>query len=238
MRVGSLFSGIGGLDLGLERAGMTVVWQSEIDPYACRVLAKHWPDVPNLGDVTTIDWRTVEPVDLICGGFPCQDISTAHTANGGGMGLRGQKSGLWRHYLAAVDALRPAHVLVENVARWQAWVPEVRADLAGLGYASLPVVLHAGSFGAPHRRARCFLVAHADNQSEPARTIHEEVGRMQGLPIRSGYWGLSEPSHLRVDDGSPHRMDRLRACGNAVVPQLTEWIGGFLVAAEQQKAVA
>jgi len=68
LTVGSLCSGIGGLDLGLERAGMRVIWQSEVDPYACRVLAKHWPDVPNLGDVTTIDWSTVERPDVICGG--------------------------------------------------------------------------------------------------------------------------------------------------------------------------
>ena len=77
MRVGSLFSGIGGLELGLERAGMTTIWQSEIDPFASRVLARHWPTVPNLGDITTIDWSTVESPDLICGGFPCQDICLA-----------------------------------------------------------------------------------------------------------------------------------------------------------------
>jgi len=227
--VGSLFSGIGGIDLGLERAGMNIAWQSEIDPFACAVLERRWPDVPNLGDITKIEWSNVPRVDLICGGFPCQDISSAHTA-AERRGLRGQKSGLWRYYRDAVEALRPAYVLVENVAQWKAWVPEVRADLADLGYASLPVVLHAGSFGAPHKRARVFLVADADGNGEPARAVHEEASRLRPVPVRGGDWGHSEPDHVRVDDGLPDRVDRLRALGNAVVPQLAEFIGRCLTA--------
>jgi DNA (cytosine-5)-methyltransferase 1 len=82
LTVGSLFSGIGGIDLGLERAGMTVKWQSEIDPFACKVLKKHWPDIPNLGDIKEIDWSKVEPVDLIAGGYPCQPFSTAGKRQG------------------------------------------------------------------------------------------------------------------------------------------------------------
>src|SRR5690554_2041171 len=102
LTVGSLFSGIGGLDLGLERAGMTVAWQSEIDPYCVRVLAKHWPDVPNLGDITNIDWRNVEPVDLICGGYPCQPFSLASIRRG--------ESGprhLWPRFADALRVVRP-----------------------------------------------------------------------------------------------------------------------------------
>ena len=82
MKFGSLFSGIGGIDLGLERAGMECMWQSEIDPYACRVLAKHCPNVPNLGDVRSVDWSTVERPDLICGGYPCQPFSLAGARRG------------------------------------------------------------------------------------------------------------------------------------------------------------
>lgn len=82
LTVGSLFSGIGGLDLGLERAGMRVIWQSEIDPYACRVLNKHWPDVPNIGDITQVDWSQVVRPDVICGGYPCQPFSTAGKRQG------------------------------------------------------------------------------------------------------------------------------------------------------------
>lgn len=236
MRVGSLFSGIGGLELGLERAGMWTVWQSEIEPFACRVLRRRWPSVPNLGDITAVDWAGVPAVDLVCGGFPCQDISSAHT-NGKRAGLDGAKSGLWREYRRCLTHVRPRFALVENVAQWQAWVPQVRADLADLGYASLPVVLHAGTFGAPHQRARCFVVADSHGDGESVGAIHEEASRLRPLPIRGGYWGQAEPSHLRVDDGVPGGMDRLRACGNAVVPQVAEWLGNQLMSIVAAEAV-
>ena len=82
LSVGSLFSGIGGLDLGLERAGMHVIWQSEIDPYASQVLAKHWPTIPNLGNVKEINWNEVPRPDVICGGYPCQPFSYAGKTQG------------------------------------------------------------------------------------------------------------------------------------------------------------
>ena len=111
MRAGSLFSGIGGFDLGLERAGFTISWQVEIDPYCQRVLAKHWPNVTRYGDITAMDWTTVQPVDLLCGGFPCQDLSFA----GKRAGIDGARSGLWSEYVRAIRHLRPRYVLVENV---------------------------------------------------------------------------------------------------------------------------
>lgn len=114
LAVGSLFSGIGGLELGLERAGMRVVWQVEKDPFCQRVLAKHWPDVRRHDDVTTFppgdgaDWGC----DLICGGFPCQDISPGNA--GKQQGIAGKRSGLWREFARIVGLLRPRYVLVEN----------------------------------------------------------------------------------------------------------------------------
>ena len=112
LTVGSLFSGIGGFDLGLERAGMRVIWQSEIDPYASAVLKKHWPHVPNHGDVRTITADRVERPDVICGGFPCQDISNA----GKRAGIDGERSGLWSEFARIIGDLRPGYVIVENVA--------------------------------------------------------------------------------------------------------------------------
>jgi site-specific DNA-cytosine methylase len=109
---GSLFAGIGGMDLGLERAGLTCRWQVEIDPYCRKVLAKHWPDVPKLEDVRDAGAHNLQPVGLIAGGFPCQDISNA----GKRAGIDGERSGLWSEYARIIRELRPRYVLVENVS--------------------------------------------------------------------------------------------------------------------------
>ena len=159
MKIGSLFSGIGGLELGLERAGCgRTVWQCEIDPYARAVLAKHWPDAIRFEDITKM--HDVPPVDLICGGFPCQNLSSA----GDRRGIHGPKSGLWFAMLRVVGIVRPRFVVVENSGHaWARWVPVVRAGLAEIGYASVPVQVRADQVGAWHRRSRAFVVAYADS---------------------------------------------------------------------------
>lgn len=155
LTIGSLFSGIGGLELGLERAGLgPVVWQVERDAWCRGVLARHWPDARRFEDVT--DFREVPHVDLICGGFPCQDISVAGT----GAGLAGQRSGLWREYARIVRMVRPRFVVVENVsALLGRGLGEVLGDLAASGYDALWDCLPAAAVGAPHRRDRVFVVA-------------------------------------------------------------------------------
>src|ERR1700678_1941479 len=110
---GSLFSGIGGFDLGFERAGIKNVWQVEIDPYCQRVLAKQFPDAERFDDVRTVGRHNLKPVDIISGGFPCQDISTAGKRAGIAEGTR---SGLWSEYARIIGELRPRFVVVENVA--------------------------------------------------------------------------------------------------------------------------
>ena len=232
LTVGSLFSGIGGLDLGLERAGMEIIWHSEIDPYACRVLAKHWPSVPNLGDITTIDWTDVERPELLCGGFPCQDISIA----GSGAGLEGEHSGLWAEFARAVRELRPRYVLVENSPALPVrGLGAVLADLAVLGYDAEWDCLPAASVGAPHLRARTWLLAY------PAgfRDGMEEEPLLAGWPCPvDGGWWASEPGLVRVADGLPARVDRLRTLGNAVVPQVAEVIGRRIMLAAGVDEVA
>lgn len=232
---GCLFSGIGGLDHGLERAGWTVIWQSEVKPAACRVLERHWPYVPNLGDITKIDWSTVVRPTLLCGGFPCHDLSHAHT-NGKRKGLDGPKSGLWRYFRDAIEALEPRWVLIENVETWRHWVPDVRADLARLGYASVPLELSAGSFGAPHRRPRIFVVAHANGVSEPLLAINEEVGKLRPLSGRdSRDWRDAPPRPVPLDDGVSAWVDN-DLYGNAVVPAVAEWLGRLMLDAHQEEA--
>ncbi|QBE48463.1 DNA (cytosine-5-)-methyltransferase [Leucobacter triazinivorans] len=128
LRVGSLFSGYGGLDLAVEEVfGAKTIWFSEINEPIARVFSYHWPDAPNLADITTIEWNTVPQVDILCGGFPCQDVSTV----GKMAGLKpGTRSGLWAHMAAAIDALQPEWVVIENV-RGLLSAPAIRANLEG-----------------------------------------------------------------------------------------------------------
>lgn len=216
---GSLFSGIGGIDLGLERAGMRPVWQSEIDPYACRVLAKHWPTVPNLGDITSIDWSTVERPDLICGGYPCPAFSQA--ARG-----RNVAPDLWPEMRGAIAALRPRWVLLENVAAHLGrGFRRVLTDLDGLGFDAEWSVVTACSVGAAHTRRRLFAVAHPHGERQSVFPVDGEVAWMPAPTEHRGHWGVPTADDVRADDGVPHRLDRDRVLGNAVVPDIAELIG-------------
>lgn len=242
MKVGSLFSGIGGLDLGLERAGMTIAWHSEIDPYACKVLKKHWPEVPNHGDIKNIDWRTVEPVDVICGGYPCQPFSTAGKRRG-----TNDPRHLWPWVRDAISALRPRYAILENVrGHLSLGGLTVVGELAEIGYDAEWRVVSAAGLGAPHRRDRLIIVAYPNsarrehgNQergSQPTtcqrNALFKQVEPSGRADRASSNW-LSEPSLGRVADGVPNRVDRLRGLGNAVVPQVAEYIGRLVMAHAQ-----
>lgn len=193
MRIGSLFSGIGGLELGLERAGLgSVAWQVEREPYCRHILAKHWPDALRFDDVRTVGAHNLPRVDVLCGGFPCQDLSAA---NKSGRGLDGDRSGLWFEMRRIIHELRPSWVVVENVAHtWRRYVPVVRRAFWELGYASLPLRVRACDVGARHERARILLVA------GPAA----DVARL-GLRARSAeHWserpGRAEPARIAAPD--------------------------------------
>jgi DNA (cytosine-5)-methyltransferase 1 len=237
MKVGSLFSGIGGFDLGLERAGCTIAWQVEIDQFATRVLTKHWPHVPKYGDIRAIDWGTVEPIDLLCGGFPCQDLSCA----GKRAGLReGTRSGLWFEYLRAIRHLRPKYILVENVPGLldNNALGRVLGDLAESGYDAEWQVLSACMFGTTHTRERVFLVAYPTGsvaqRGLPWRTVERFTASRDESEdeARDSCSEKDEVSTalLGVFDALPDRVDRLRSLGNAIVPQIAEALGRMILA--------
>ena len=228
MRVGSLFAGIGGFDLAARWMGWETVWYSEVDSYCCDVMARHFPEARSLGDVRAVDGYSLEAVDIMVGGFPCQDISEA----GKRVGIGGERSGLWREYARLVRECRPRWVVIENVAALlRRGYDVVRGDLRAAGYrVARPVVMSASQVGAPQERKRLWIVANTDDarlqgaerpwQPDSARS---ERAASCGQPVRpaGGHWppGPGAVSDIpRETDGVPHRAHRLRALGNAVVP--------------------
>jgi DNA (cytosine-5)-methyltransferase 1 len=238
MNVLDLFSGIGGFSLGLERAGMRTVAFCEIDPFCRRVLAKHWPSVPCYPDVrelTADRLRTdVIAVDVICGGFPCQDISEAGKLGG----IEAERSGLWSEYARLIREVRPSIVIVENVADLIIrGIGRVLGDLAALGFDAWWSCLRASDLGAPHIRDRIWIVAYpkgdqtratqASNCHREFETTRAHQGSQTGGRPRDfgGKDWHPEPRICRVDDGLRSSVDQVGALGNAVVPQITEIIG-------------
>jgi DNA (cytosine-5)-methyltransferase 1 len=233
MNVFSLFAGIGGLELGLERAGMTTVGQVEINPYCRKVLEEHWPEVPRHDDVRTAgDWWTGDErpaVDLVCGGFPCQPFSIA----GPQLGTADERWG-WPWFADVIRTVGPRYVVVENVA---ALVRDADAfgwmlgDLHQFGFDAEWSVVTACSVGAPHRRRRLYLVAYT--RSEGLQGLHETRGRVDLQPAAADLWRHweTEPDVARVADGVPRRLvlEPIKAYGNAVVPQVAELIGRLIM---------
>lgn len=295
LRTLDLFSGIGGFSLGLERTGgFETVAFCEIEPFCRRVLSKHWPGVPIYEDVRELSADTlrrdgIADIDVICGGFPCQDISTA----GKRAGLEGERSGLWDEYRRVIGNVRPRFVIVENVTGLLSLgVGTVLRDLAALGYDAIWDCIPACAVGAPHRRDRIWIVAYAtdavrrahgrsvacsesesqgkarercvwegdwsagddgftaggknvaDTDRRRGETIvkrQSESGTqsrtcVQGKPSASDVdgssWWLAEPGMGRMAYGVPARLDRLRALGNAIVPQVAEIVGRAILSAD------
>ena len=235
----SLFAGIGGFDLGLERAGMKCIAQVEIDPYCRAVLAKHWPDVPKFGDIRDVQGSDLGNPDIIAGGFPCKQTSTAAAMSGNRNGLQGRDSGLWFEMLRIIKQIRPTWVLVENVSGATTWRAQIERCLAKVGYAVRVAGGTAAAVGAPHLRRRMFFVAHADRQRLSF------AGEAWPCPAECLAWRTSDRNPwvsslagvLRVADGVPGGLDRraqIHALGNAVVPQVAEVIGRAIVAAHEQ----
>jgi DNA (cytosine-5)-methyltransferase 1 len=238
MNVLDLFSGIGGFSLGLERAGMHTVAFCEQDDYCRRVLAKRWPDVPCYSDVRELTAEQLErdgiEVDVICGGFPCQDISSAaHDP----AGIDGERSGLWEDFARLIGEIRPRFAIVENVsALRQRGLSTVLGNLAQIGYDAEWHCIPISIAGAPHPRDRIWVVAYPakvlrqrQRGNQPSGilsrdgllAILDNQGRGEPIPT----WWAAEPSVDRVVHGVSHRVDRLGCLSNSLSPQLAEVIG-------------
>ncbi len=278
IKLGSCFSGIGGFELGLEKSipNIKTVWQVEQNLFCQTILAKHWPDSTIHNDVRTVGVHNLEPVDILCGGFPCQDISIA----GKGAGINGKRSGLWWEFHRIISELRPRIIVLENVpAITTRGGRDVVGSLSEIGYDCEWTVISAQQCGAPHLRKRWFCVAYPkgiankrwtaantnQNRERTANAIQsgrtatnahvaegvantnsqhvkeqswntESVEQTRLLERRTSknkrlheenYWNKTQtPSAFcRVDDGISNRVDRIRALGNAIVPQCSQWVG-------------
>ncbi|UYW32471.1 DNA cytosine methyltransferase [Methylorubrum extorquens] len=233
-----LFSGIGGFSLGLERTGgFKTVAFCEIEPFCRRVLAKHWPEVPNLGDVSAAEFPEA---DVITAGFPCQDISSAGNRSDRA-GLSGARSGLFWQVVRAIRLVRPRLVLLENVAALlDRGMGVVLGALAEIGHDAEWDCIPAAAVGAPCIRDRLFVAAYPHGTGRRGlkeRNLFAETGitpprrrHVDGLDLaEAGPWSAC-PDVLRVDYGLPGTVDRLRAAGNAIVPKIAELIGRAILA--------
>ncbi len=232
MRVLSLFSGIGGLDLGLERAGMRTVGFCEKDPFAREVLRKNWPTVPQHGDVTNLKGDEFGEFDVLAGGPPCQRTSLAAA-------IQGKRTGetMWPWMLGIGERQRPEWWIIEQPPGNKEWEATVARDLARVGYHHARFELSARGVGAPHLRRRVFFVAHA------LRERCEAVARLAGSPEAPakpwpapprGAWRSAGAGNRGVDDGFSAWVDRLRVLGNAVVPQVGERIGRAMMSSNAE----
>ena len=233
-RILSMFSGIGAFDLGMERASFTPAYFCEIEPYACAVLAQHWPHVPNLGDVTDVDFSQVD-ADAIIAGFPCQDLSNA----GKRAGLTGSRSGLFWQVERAVRVVRPSIVVLENVAALHnRGLGEVFGALAALGYDAIADCIPASYVGAPHDRDRTVIASYPIGgkwRPEPYRRALGRMGRQQQSVPWNRDWQSALREFRRVDDGSAYRVDRVDTIRNAIVVPLFEAVGHAIMAGFQSQ---
>jgi len=287
LTVGSLFAGIGGLELGLERAGMEIKWQVEIDDYANRVLERHWPKVQRWGDIRTFPTNPEGQwfVDVISAGVPCQPISTI-----GKQKSTKDQRWLWGDFLRVVATLTPKYVLVENPRGLLSddkgrTFAGILCAMDGIGYDVQWGTIGAEDLGAAHERRRVFLVAYKTtsgvgqvggngrsisgmagvcewgsdryrNTGRLCRLFPERMdlqvpnadgGRLQDLygnvaqgeetnaSIASNSHWTAGTSVSRVAHGVPRRVDRLRCLGNAVVPQVAEVFGRYIVDMERRR---
>lgn len=223
--MGSLFSGIGGFELGFERAGFTIGWQVENDPFCRRVLEKHWPHVPKWADVRDVHAGHLPPVDVITGGFPCQPFSSA--SRGRRRGLEDARY-LWPDMRRIVADCRPAWVVVENVPHFDGpGLDQVVSDLEALAYDVGPVLeIPACAVGSDHWRPRLWICGHTHGHRQSGGPLDAEASRVP--------WGGDDPPGMGAADGLSRGVDRrrMKALGNAILPQIAQILAEAIRVAE------
>ncbi len=238
LRVLDLFSGIGGFSLGLERTGgFETVAFVEIEQFCRRVLAKHWPKVPQYDDVRTVSRHRLVAdgvfANVVTAGFPCQDISSAGVQAGIGAETR---SGLYRQAIRLVAEIRPFVAVFENVVRLLsgpqeapgAWFWQFLRDLAEIGYSAEWHCITAASIGAPHERDRVWIIAYPNEAQLERGRISSRI-HQEHTNFSNSCWGKDKSGVVRTLDGVPNWMDRVGSLGNAVVPQIPELIGNAIL---------
>ena len=225
---GSLFSGIGGFDLGFERAGFRSIWQVEWDGFCTEVLERHYSNVRRMRDIADAENADLETPTVITGGFPCQPVSLA-----GQRRAQSDARWLWPAMRSIIARCRPAYVVVENVpGLLSAGYDEVCADLESETYSVGTLMVPACAFGYPHLRNRLWILAHTEGvRVAEGGTTRSRSQTGQSLPesmVPSGDWQAIADQFCRMDDGLSHRVhrgkERGKALGNSVVPQIAEWI--------------
>lgn len=261
LKVLDLFSGIGGFSLGLERTGgFETVAFCEIEKFPQKVLKKHWPDVPIYEDVRELNGQEITDkhgrIDVITGGFPCQDLSTAGTQGG----LEAERSGLWSEIVRLTSELRPKYIIVENVANLLSgpsskpggWFGRILGDLAEIGYDAEWEDIPACALGYPHIRERVWIVAYPQQERwegvlsrlsrkfnktqyiEDKKAASLDTSRYLDQVAKGNVDG--EPPIFLAADGIPQNMDELGAVGNTIIPQIPELIGNAILESEKQNA--
>ena len=238
LKVLELFAGIGGVSCGLDKTqGYQTVAVCEINPFCRDVLKRHWPEAYQYDDVRTLTARQLAAdgiaVDVVTGGFPCQDISSAGAQAGIGEGTR---SGLYRHVIRIVDEVRPSFVIFENVARLLSgpkeapgqWFWQFLNDLAEVGYDAEWHCITAASVGAPHERDRIWIIAYPNEAQLERGSISGRI-YAQHAKFGDACWGQDKPGVVRTLNGVPDWSHRVGALGNAVVPQISEIIGNAIL---------
>lgn len=234
MKVLDLFSGIGMFSLGLERAGMETVAFCEYEDHAQKILKKHWKNIPIHKDVKKLDGTKYRgSVDVVCGGYPCQDLSTA----GEQVGFEGERSSLYKHMLRIIGECMPRYAIFENVSGLLTgdsgrWFAKFLYDLAEVGYDAEWHCISAQSVGAEHERERVWVIAYSNEAQFKGRGLSERIFK-EHANFGNSRWGKDKPGVVRTLNGGAYQMDRLARLGNSIVPQIPEIIGRAIMAHEQ-----